>query len=190
MASTAVSSSRTKTPAVLSELRSSIFGTAHNPTAARTGSKYLRRRLRGPSAVAYYPKTISLASLNAETPWNRFANWQGDSAGTFKARVLATGASASQRGENQDGTWAVTKTGAEGEGEGSDAPSRVWAAQMNQVSADEVVPGAKWTEVERISGAGWVHDEKERVRMEEVELKLAMGRGPPKKGESAIPSRP
>jgi hypothetical protein len=153
---TASSSARSKIPTVLSELRSGIFGTAHNPSNARTGAKYLRRRLKGPSAVAYYPKTLRLATINAETPWNRFANWEG--------------------------TWAVAQ-GAETQ-EGEEARPRIWAAQMNQLSADQVVPGPRWTEVERQPGAGWVHDEKERVRMEEVELKRAMGRGPPKKGTS------
>ena len=183
----ASSSARANLPAVLSELRSGIFGTAHNPNNARTGAKYLRRRLRGPSAVAYYPRQLTLATLNAETPWNRFANWEGDSAGNFKARVLgSSGASAAQSGENQDGTWAVTapSNGSAEPKEGEAAPQRVWAAQMNQLPAGEVVPGSKWTEVERLAGAGWVHDEKEQVRMEEVEMKRAMGRGPPKKGES------
>lgn len=180
---TASSSARSKIPTVLSELRSGIFGTAHNPSNARTGAKYLRRRLKGPSAVAYYPKTLRLATINAETPWNRFANWEGDSNSTFKARVLASNAaSAGQGGENQDGTWAVAQ-GAQIQ-EGEEARPRIWAAQMNQLSADQVVPGPRWTEVERQPGAGWVHDEKERVRMEEVELKRAMGRGPPKKGTS------
>ncbi|KAH7106187.1 mitochondrial ribosomal subunit S27-domain-containing protein [Auriculariales sp. MPI-PUGE-AT-0066] len=37
-------------------LRASIFQTAFNPTNARTGAKYLKRRLRGPSMLQYYPK--------------------------------------------------------------------------------------------------------------------------------------
>lgn len=140
--------------------------------------------------MAYYPTTFNLATLNAETPWNRFANWEGDSPNAFKSRVLASGAaSAAQKGDDMDGTWAVTKsastTGSSGEvTDGQEAEQRIWASQTNQLPAASVVPDMKWTQVERLPGAGWVQDEKERVRMEEVEMKRAMGRGPPKKGTS------
>ncbi|EJD48631.1 hypothetical protein AURDEDRAFT_162086 [Auricularia subglabra TFB-10046 SS5] len=37
-------------------LRANIFQTSYNPTNVRTGAKYLKARLRGPSMIAYYPK--------------------------------------------------------------------------------------------------------------------------------------
>ncbi|KZV90813.1 hypothetical protein EXIGLDRAFT_561781, partial [Exidia glandulosa HHB12029] len=37
-------------------LRSNIFQTSYNPTHVRTGAKYLKARLRGPSMIQYYPK--------------------------------------------------------------------------------------------------------------------------------------
>ncbi|KLO19615.1 hypothetical protein SCHPADRAFT_843068 [Schizopora paradoxa] len=40
----------------LTKLRCSIFQTAYNPTSSRSGAKYLRARLRGPSMVKYYPE--------------------------------------------------------------------------------------------------------------------------------------
>jgi hypothetical protein len=42
--------------------------------------------------------------------------------------------------------------------------------------------GAGLSEVERRPGAGWVEDEKERVRRMETELRHKLGKGPPKKG--------
>lgn len=54
--------------AALTKLRCSIFETSYNPTGVRTGAKYLRQRLRGPSMVAYYPKQLSLAHIVKKYP--------------------------------------------------------------------------------------------------------------------------
>lgn len=51
MASTTISPLK-----ALTKLRCSIFQTAYNPTSSRSGAKYLRARLRGPSMVKYYPQ--------------------------------------------------------------------------------------------------------------------------------------
>ena len=48
----------------LEKLRSNIFQTSFNPTSVRTGAKYLRARLRGPSMVQYYPPQLSIPRLN------------------------------------------------------------------------------------------------------------------------------
>ena len=50
----------------LARLRCSIFNTSYNPTSTRTGAKYLRARLRGPSMVEYYPPRdeMSIGALN------------------------------------------------------------------------------------------------------------------------------
>ncbi|TFK35500.1 mitochondrial ribosomal subunit S27-domain-containing protein [Crucibulum laeve] len=48
--------------------RCSIFQTAYNPTNARTGAKYLRARLRGPSMVRYYPQTINISQIARQYP--------------------------------------------------------------------------------------------------------------------------
>ena len=52
--------------AALTRLRSVIFQTSYNPTSQRTGAKYLKRRLRGPSMVNYYPQQLSISALNKE----------------------------------------------------------------------------------------------------------------------------
>ncbi|KAF5387018.1 hypothetical protein D9615_002047 [Tricholomella constricta] len=52
----------------LTRLRCSIFQTSYNPTSARTGAKYLRARLRGPSMVKYYPTVINIAQLARKYP--------------------------------------------------------------------------------------------------------------------------
>lgn len=54
--------------AALVRLRSTIFQTSYNPTSQRTGAKYLKRRLRGPSMIEYYPNQLSIATLNKEFP--------------------------------------------------------------------------------------------------------------------------
>jgi len=52
--------------AALTRLRSFIFQTSYNPTSQRTGAKYLKRRLRGPSMMDYYPQQLSFSALNKE----------------------------------------------------------------------------------------------------------------------------
>ena len=50
--------------AALTRLRCEIFQTAYNPTSVRTGAKYLRARLRGPSMIQYYPDELTVARFN------------------------------------------------------------------------------------------------------------------------------
>ncbi|KAG5637913.1 hypothetical protein H0H81_002674 [Sphagnurus paluster] len=52
----------------LTRLRCSIFQTSYNPTSVRTGAKYLRARLRGPSMVKYYPAVINISQLARQYP--------------------------------------------------------------------------------------------------------------------------
>lgn len=55
--------------AALVKARCDIFKTAYNPTSARTGAKYLRARLRGPSMANYYPKDIDLCMSKLAKEW-------------------------------------------------------------------------------------------------------------------------
>lgn len=52
----------------LKQLQCSIFSTTFNPTSARTGAKYLKGRLRGPSMIEYYPKQVSFKDINRMYP--------------------------------------------------------------------------------------------------------------------------
>lgn len=54
--------------AALTRSRCSIFQTAYNPTSARTGAKYLRARLRGPSMVKYYTPEANIAQIMRQWP--------------------------------------------------------------------------------------------------------------------------
>ncbi|GJJ11832.1 hypothetical protein Clacol_006070 [Clathrus columnatus] len=53
---------------LLESLRCSIFATSYNPTSLRTGAKYLRARLRGPSMLNYYPKIVKISHFNKLFP--------------------------------------------------------------------------------------------------------------------------
>ena len=48
----------------LQKLRCEIFQTSFNPNSDRTGAKYLRARLRGPSMINYYPAQLSIRRVN------------------------------------------------------------------------------------------------------------------------------
>lgn len=52
----------------LTRLRCAIFQTSYNPTSIRTGAKYLRTRLRGPSMVQYYPEEFNIARIARQYP--------------------------------------------------------------------------------------------------------------------------
>ncbi|KAF9479450.1 hypothetical protein BDN70DRAFT_806982 [Pholiota conissans] len=49
--------------AALTKLRCSLFETSYNPQNLRTGAKYLRRRLRGPAMVGYYPDKFNIPQI-------------------------------------------------------------------------------------------------------------------------------
>lgn len=53
----------------LVQARCAIFKTAYNPTSTRTGAKYFRARLRGPSMVNYYPQDIDLSMSKFAKEW-------------------------------------------------------------------------------------------------------------------------
>ncbi|EIM82328.1 uncharacterized protein STEHIDRAFT_124492 [Stereum hirsutum FP-91666 SS1] len=54
--------------AALTRLRSQVFQTSYNPSSMRTGAKYLKRRLRGPSMLEYYPEQPDIAALIRQFP--------------------------------------------------------------------------------------------------------------------------
>ena len=60
--------------AALTRLRCSIFQTSYNPTSQRTGAKYFRARLRGPSMVRYYPQEVNIASIISQYPEMEIVN--------------------------------------------------------------------------------------------------------------------
>jgi small subunit ribosomal protein S33 len=61
--------------AALKQLQCSIFQTSYNPTSMRTGAKYLRARLRGPSMAAYYPEILNITEMRKS---NRAAQFMVD----------------------------------------------------------------------------------------------------------------
>ncbi|KAI0823855.1 mitochondrial ribosomal subunit S27-domain-containing protein [Trametes gibbosa] len=61
--------------AALTRLRCEIFQTSYNPTSIRTGAKYLRARLRGPSMIRYYPEELTVAKFNRMPGDFKVQNW-------------------------------------------------------------------------------------------------------------------
>jgi hypothetical protein len=152
----------------VSAIRSQIFNTIHNPTSARTGAKYLRKPLRGAAITKYYPKLPKLATLNSQLHNNKYANWSlaGPSNEAITSPAAAT----------------ETATGAEVEVEAEAEAGSSGRSVARQLRTGEEITGLEYTEVERREGAGWLQDEKERVRLMESNLRHKLGKGPPKKG--------
>jgi hypothetical protein len=155
----------------VSAIRSQIFNTIHNPTNARTGAKYLRKPLRGSAIVKYYPKLPKLATLNSRLPNNKYANWTGTVAGSSSRQQIEASTSTSAEGE---------KVASEDNVEASSGSRSV----ARQLRTSEEIHGLDFSEAERREGAGWLMDEKERVRLMETTLRHKLGKGPPKKGTS------
>lgn len=190
--------------ATVARVRSEVFQTVYNPLNIRNGEKYLRKKLRGPAIMHYYAPELSYRTLNAQTPYNAYANWEGTSEPHFKAQAIEDYATAAQQEKwGQSSVLARIKAGekpageeaaenqAEGsssavaaamEAEGSGAPTMRWRSSGQQLLNRDEILGAGFTEVERIPGAGWIDDGAERLRREEVQIRRLMGKGPPKKG--------
>ncbi|KAI1791583.1 mitochondrial ribosomal subunit S27-domain-containing protein [Ganoderma leucocontextum] len=61
--------------AALARMRCDIFQTSYNPTSVRTGAKYLRARLRGPSMIRYYPEQLTVARFNRMSGNFKIQDW-------------------------------------------------------------------------------------------------------------------
>ena len=156
----------------VSAIRSQIFNTIHNPTNARTGAKYLRKPLRGSAIVKYYPKLPKLATLNSQLPNNKYANWTGTVAGSSSRKAVEASTSTST---STDGEKAASE-------ESSSEVESGGRSVARQLRTSEEIHGLDYSEVERREGAGWLMDDKERVRLMETTLRHKLGKGPPKKG--------
>ncbi|ORX37682.1 hypothetical protein BD324DRAFT_650237 [Kockovaella imperatae] len=63
---------------VLNQMRSKIFMTAYNPTGARQGTKYLRKKPMGQKFLEYYPDTIIRPSqANSSKSHAMYPGWTG-----------------------------------------------------------------------------------------------------------------
>lgn len=138
---------------LLSSLRAPIFNTAAVSSNARTGAKYLRKRLRGPSVLNYIPTFPRLRDLNKNHVSNKYAGWEGLAA-------------ADQPG----GLYQLPK-------------SMVCAPGYEEIERREK-PGPPIKQRVTVKTAGWVEDEAEYTRFDDVAKKRARGKGAPKKGES------
>jgi hypothetical protein len=138
---------------LLSKLRAPIFNTMAVADNARTGTKYLRRRLRGPSILNYVlqPRMPSLRALNANVPHNQFYGWDGAARADGKASFHLP-------------------------------PSQVVAEGWEEV-ATLPKPGSQARPADDFKLSGWVEDGREFMRFEDVARKRKLGKGPPPKGE-------
>jgi small subunit ribosomal protein S33 len=91
--------------AALRQLQCAIFQTAYNPKSLRTGAKYLRARLVGPSMVKYYPPNWGVSDFRktrrgADLLVDEDLEWRVQSIEDRKARGKGTPTKAKNKG-----TW-------------------------------------------------------------------------------------
>lgn len=129
--------------------------------------------------MKYYPKLPKLATLNSSLPNNKYANWALASGSSSRSSVKAI--ESTETPEGIEG--AEVEASAEKEEVGGRSVAR-------QLRTSEEITGLDYSEAERREGAGWLLDEKERVRLMETTMRHAIGKGPPKKGMSNFISTP
>lgn len=166
----------------VSAIRSQIFNTIHNPTNARTGAKYLRRPLRGAAVTKYYPKLPKLATLNAQLGGNKYANWSGVRAGS-SSQIKQVEGSTSGEAISPETEASTSESSSSGDVLTEEPGSGSGRSVSRHLGTREEITGAGFSEVTRREGAGWVQDERERVRLLETGLRHKLGKGPPKKGK-------
>lgn len=139
---------------LLQTLRSPIFNTVATTSNARTGAKYLKRRLRAPAALAYVPHMPSIKGLNRNEKWNVYAGWDGL-------------AQPGQPGhEHQLPQHMVV-------------PPPMGGLEFEEVERS-AKPGPPRLEKKL---AGWIEDRQEYIRFDDVARRNRLGKGPPRKGE-------
>jgi small subunit ribosomal protein S33 len=89
--------------AALRQLQCAIFQTAYNPKSLRTGAKYLRARLVGPSMVKYYPPNWGVSDFRktrrgADLLVDEDLEWRVQSIEDRKARGKGTPTKAKNKG--------------------------------------------------------------------------------------------
>jgi len=145
---------------LLSKLRAPIFNTLPVTSNARTGTKYLRRRLRGPAVLNYVGHGMmpNIKTLNANTEHNKYFGWDG------RARV-----------DGKQYHLPSHLVVAEG-----------WTEVERKPRPGPPVPPARREAEAAARPSGWLEDPNEYVRFEDVARKRKLGKGPPKKGESRL----
>lgn len=88
----------------LTRLRCDVFSTLYNPLGLRTGAKYLRARLRGPSMVQYYPKQLSFKDLSRAMPELKLVNFEEEQRLFDVAERKKRGKGAPKKAKSP-GTW-------------------------------------------------------------------------------------
>lgn len=121
--------------------------------------------------MKYYPKLPKLATLNSSLPNNKYANWSLASGSTPRLSAKAIDAIET----TEEASASTSDVEKEKESEGGRSVAR-------QLRTSEEITGLEYLEAERREGAGWLLDEKERVRLMETTMRHAIGKGPPKKG--------
>jgi hypothetical protein len=122
--------------------------------------------------VKYYPKLPKLATLNSSLPNNKYANWGLASGSSSRSSVKAIESTETPEGAEVEATTEKEEVGAR--------------SVARPLRTSEEITGLDYSEAERREGAGWLLDEKERVRLMETTLRHAIGKGPPKKGMSTL----
>lgn len=172
-------------------LRCQVFQTTYNPSAVRTGAKYLKKRLRGQAMIDYITPSVALdVARGSETYVQRIK--EGTTSLTKLRKVMEDPEFRPEgRPMMRLGPWWQTEDPENPNSKLKSFDKEAYLSAVRSYKAGAEARGdvaAGFEEVDHSDVAyDWLRDSTEVVRVKEVAARKAEGRGPPKKGK--LPTR-
>lgn len=169
-------------------LRCQVFQTTYNPSAVRTGAKYLKKRLRGQAMIDYITPSPALDIARGKENYLQRVKEGTSSLTKLRAIMEAPEYRIEGRPTMKSGPWWQTEDPSNPisklvKFDKESFKEAVKAYKAGAESRGDVAKG--FQEVDHYDeGYEWLHDATEIVRQRDVAARRAEGRGPPKKGKS------
>ncbi|KAJ9092322.1 hypothetical protein QFC19_008756 [Naganishia cerealis] len=168
-------------------LRCQVFQTTYNPSAIRTGAKYLKKRLRGEAMIDYITPSPALDIARGNDNYMQRVK-EGTSSLTKLRQIMEDPEFRIEgRPTMKSGPWWQTEDPSNPDSKLVDFDQKSFKEAVRSYKAGaesrgDVALGFK--EVDHLdNGYEWLQDAKETVRKKDVAARRAEGRGPPKKGK-------
>ncbi|KAI5452018.1 mitochondral 37S ribosomal protein S27 [Naganishia albida] len=168
-------------------LRCQVFQTTYNPSAVRTGAKYLKKRLRGQAMIDYITPSPALdIARGTETYAQRIK--EGTSSLTKLRKIMEDPEFRIEgRPTMRSGPWWQTEDPKNPDSKLVNFDKDMFVRAVKDYKAGAPTRGDVAFGFEEVDHSDvaydWLRDPTEIVRVKEVAARRAEGRGPPKKGQ-------
>lgn len=174
-------------------LRCQVFQTTYNPSAVRTGAKYLKKRLRGQAMIDYVTPSVALDVAQGTKAYTQRIK-EGTSSLTKLRKIMEDPEFRIEgRPTMRSGPWCQTKDPKNPDSKIVSFDKEAFVQAVRDYKAGAEARGDVASGFEEVDHSDlaydWLKDAAEVVRVKEVAARRAEGRGPPKKGKQRIASR-